>query len=597
MTYLKLRDIKTGQIHEFDGELVRVGREPGQELVFTGDLARVVSGHHAQFTFLSGAWSVEDLGSSNGTMVDEKRIPAGTLVPVDAGHTIGFGGGGPKLVIDAVSKRATPKTVIERSGSRPHGRQSAPTERMAGLADVTAPPQPAVPRGDPPQNPDKPRVRLSAPTERMRGVDADAAVAAAHAAHHASPAAPAPKPHDGALPPPLPPPPPRASIPVDQAPPRAATPAPTPPPPAPKARVAPPASAAPPQGATTVAPAADVHSSSPSHDARSAAPTASLILRELRNNQTFTVRGGRIRIGRGDECELRPVSSGDTSVSRVHAEIVLRPEGGVVVRDSGSRNGTLVNGQRVTTEVLVYRGDVILLGEGGPELKIEELSGPGVAAAPPRVQTPLGLVGRRSFGGKGATAFMRELVTETASKSSGKLRWVIWSFVIVLVILVVAGWFFLQAQAEQTSAAFAAERARFSAAQAQADSVRQASEAETARLLHAMDSARSGSASSAVLDSIRRQLTEQQQRTANLDSSLHRAQADLSKQRTVADSQRAGAARDLQHVQSQLEHAQQNTGGASNAQVAALQHLVDSVSQRYSQLGNAVRALKGTDLG
>src|SRR5690348_16638343 len=116
MSYLKLRDVKSGQEYEFDAELVRVGREPGQELVLTGETARVTSGHHAQFAFRNGAWSIEDLGSSNGTYIDDKRIAPGSPQPVDEGHTIGFGGGGPRLVIDAVRKHATPKTVIEHSG-------------------------------------------------------------------------------------------------------------------------------------------------------------------------------------------------------------------------------------------------------------------------------------------------------------------------------------------------------------------------------------------------------------------------------------------------------------------------------------------------
>jgi len=62
----------------------------------------------------------------------------------------------------------------------------------------------------------------------------------------------------------------------------------------------------------------------------------------------FEARGTRIRLGRGSECEIRPVEGSDTVVSRVHAELTVGPSGALVVRDAGSRNGTFVNGERVT---------------------------------------------------------------------------------------------------------------------------------------------------------------------------------------------------------------------------------------------------------
>jgi pSer/pThr/pTyr-binding forkhead associated (FHA) protein len=92
------------------------------------------------------------------------------------------------------------------------------------------------------------------------------------------------------------------------------------------------------------------------------------------SGQRFQASGGRIRLGRGKECELRPVAPDDTSVSRVHAEIVLRPDGTVVIRDHQSRNGTFVNGERVSGDRKIAAGDCIRLGPKGLELTVLDVA-------------------------------------------------------------------------------------------------------------------------------------------------------------------------------------------------------------------------------
>ena len=67
--------------------------------------------------------------------------------------------------------------------------------------------------------------------------------------------------------------------------------------------------------------------------------------------------GWQFRIGRGRECELRPVAQGDTSISRVHAQIEIKDDGSMLVRDAGSRNGTLVNGKLIDDECCLAIGD------------------------------------------------------------------------------------------------------------------------------------------------------------------------------------------------------------------------------------------------
>ena len=58
------------------GPLV-VGRSPGADIVINADY---VSGRHARFALFSDTLVVEDMGSTNGTMVDGKRIAAPTTL-------------------------------------------------------------------------------------------------------------------------------------------------------------------------------------------------------------------------------------------------------------------------------------------------------------------------------------------------------------------------------------------------------------------------------------------------------------------------------------------------------------------------------------
>lgn len=50
-----------------------------------------VSHHHATISFRGGRWWLRDLGSSNGTLVEGKRLPSGQDQALAAGQTIVFG--------------------------------------------------------------------------------------------------------------------------------------------------------------------------------------------------------------------------------------------------------------------------------------------------------------------------------------------------------------------------------------------------------------------------------------------------------------------------------------------------------------------------
>jgi len=73
-----------------------------------------------------------------------------------------------------------------------------------------------------------------------------------------------------------------------------------------------------------------------------------------------------IWIGREKDCDVI-FHSATATVSRRHAELVF--EGGdFVIKDNKSFNGTLLNGQRISTPLPLYHKDEIQLGLGGPVL-------------------------------------------------------------------------------------------------------------------------------------------------------------------------------------------------------------------------------------
>jgi pSer/pThr/pTyr-binding forkhead associated (FHA) protein len=67
---------------------------------------------------------------------------------------------------------------------------------------------------------------------------------------------------------------------------------------------------------------------------------------------------GPMTFGRHSRCEIR---IDDPSVSRQHAEIRPRHDHQTYLSDLGSRNGTFVNGHRISTRKLVG-GDLIRIG-------------------------------------------------------------------------------------------------------------------------------------------------------------------------------------------------------------------------------------------
>ena len=78
-----------------------------------------------------------------------------------------------------------------------------------------------------------------------------------------------------------------------------------------------------------------------------------------RGNRRITLDGDLFAIGRSEANDV--VLADDPSVSRGHAALERLPSGWLL-RDLGSRNGTLVNGRRILAEHLLHPGDTIQIG-------------------------------------------------------------------------------------------------------------------------------------------------------------------------------------------------------------------------------------------
>ena len=86
------------------------------------------------------------------------------------------------------------------------------------------------------------------------------------------------------------------------------------------------------------------------------------------------LRGEQVCIGRSPDSDI---SISDPSVSREHARIE-QTAGGFVIHDLGSRNGVVVNGQRIAGSTPIGLTDEIQLGDvtlkliSGPEVTLTE---------------------------------------------------------------------------------------------------------------------------------------------------------------------------------------------------------------------------------
>lgn len=88
----------------------------------------------------------------------------------------------------------------------------------------------------------------------------------------------------------------------------------------------------------------------------------------------FPIRQYRsVTIGRDPSCEVAFDSDRDDLVSRLHLKITIEAGNPLSceISDFGSRNGTFVNHQRLSTTAKLMPGDIVQMGAGGPEFEFD----------------------------------------------------------------------------------------------------------------------------------------------------------------------------------------------------------------------------------
>jgi pSer/pThr/pTyr-binding forkhead associated (FHA) protein len=82
------------------------------------------------------------------------------------------------------------------------------------------------------------------------------------------------------------------------------------------------------------------------------------VLDGAKSGAKISVKKAEFIIGRSQSCHL---CAGSSAISRQHCAII-RDDHRVAIKDLGSRNGTLVNGQKIAGEVELASGDEIIVG-------------------------------------------------------------------------------------------------------------------------------------------------------------------------------------------------------------------------------------------
>lgn len=115
---------------------------------------------------------------------------------------------------------------------------------------------------------------------------------------------------------------------------------------------------------------------------KSAMKIKMMVVKGKPKGKCLTFPKGEFLIGRGEECHVRPESPW---VSRQHCLLQIG-DSGSVIRDLGSRNGTLINGKRVSGVLPLTLGDKVQIGP--LVLEVVEIEPPSTPLQPVTAMSP-----------------------------------------------------------------------------------------------------------------------------------------------------------------------------------------------------------------
>jgi V8-like Glu-specific endopeptidase len=179
--------------------------------------------------------------------------------------------------------------------------------------------------------------------------------------------------------------------------------------------------------------------------------------------RSLEFRTPRVRIGRAPDNDVVFDARLDLDASGHHCELTLA-DGRWSVTDRNARNGTWVNGHRVTaTAHPLAHGDVLECGRNGPRLRVELPPAPTVAvpafvpvapqlgAAPPPPPPPapptagaLPPPAERRVGHRTVALMIEQAVAQNAQRQRGLRGAVVLLSALLVVALTVGGWFLYQ---------------------------------------------------------------------------------------------------------------------------------------------------------
>jgi hypothetical protein len=93
-----------------------------------------------------------------------------------------------------------------------------------------------------------------------------------------------------------------------------------------------------------------------------------------RAGTAFDLRDADVSIGRDPDCDVL-FSPNEVLVSARHATLLFQ-DGTYLLHEDGSRNGTFVNGEKITEDHILKHGDLVQFGAGGPGCRFVVGAGP-----------------------------------------------------------------------------------------------------------------------------------------------------------------------------------------------------------------------------